>query len=103
MSASPNNLDGRRSRRITTAGVVVFITTALALLTAPSIHAAGVPTANAGAALTTAAQGTVAGSIASGRYHSCAVRGDGGITCWGDNSVGQLNAPVGTYTAVAAG
>lgn len=30
------------------------------------------------------------GSLAQGRYHSCAIRSDGSVWCWGDNSFGQL-------------
>ncbi|MYL08333.1 MAG: hypothetical protein F4015_02360, partial [Acidimicrobiia bacterium] len=42
-------------------------------------------------------------SIAVGRAHSCGVRTDEAIMCWGDNSDGQLEAPDGQYTAVSVG
>ena len=35
--------------------------------------------------------------------HSCAVRTDDTITCWGDNRYGQADAPGGTFSAVSAG
>lgn len=58
-----------------------------------------------------------AASIAAGARHGCAIRGDGALRCWGDNSSGQLGdttmdshrAPVEVdgrhrdWTAVAAG
>jgi len=42
-------------------------------------------------------------SVSAGYDHSCGVRGDGTIVCWGDNTYWQLNVPDGTYTAVSAG
>ena len=35
--------------------------------------------------------------------HSCAIRTDGTITCWGSNSHGQAVSPSGTYSTVTAG
>ena len=42
-------------------------------------------------------------SLRSGGGHSCALRTDGTITCWGWNRDGQSDAPSGQYTAVSAG
>ena len=42
-------------------------------------------------------------SIAIGRTHSCAVRTDQAIGCWGANDAGQLDIPDGRYTAAAVG
>lgn len=33
---------------------------------------------------------TGAVSVAAGTDHSCAARGDGSLSCWGDNAHGQL-------------
>lgn len=44
-----------------------------------------------------------AGTIAAGADHSCAIRVDGTIVCWGSNSYGQTDAPGGAFTAVSAG
>ena len=51
-------------------------------------------------------QGTAfgAGTFSAGGTHSCAIRGDGALACWGDDSKGQLDGiPAGTFTAVSAG
>ena len=37
------------------------------------------------------------------RAHSCALRTDGTLACWGLNVDGQATPPAGTYTAVSAG
>jgi YVTN family beta-propeller protein len=43
------------------------------------------------------------GSIASGQYHSCRVRADQTVDCWGRDDFGQAVAPAGTFTQVVAG
>jgi hypothetical protein len=43
------------------------------------------------------------GSVSAGGWHSCGLRDDGSVTCWGDNSHGQSDAPAGRFTSVAAG
>ena len=35
--------------------------------------------------------------------HTCGLRTNGAITCWGDNEQGQTDAPAGSFTAVSAG
>ena len=42
-------------------------------------------------------------TVSAGRSHSCAVRADDTITCWGHNDYGQADAPSGTFRTVAAG
>ena len=42
-------------------------------------------------------------SITAGGHHSCALRQDSTITCWGNNYVGQTEAPGGTFTTITAG
>jgi alpha-tubulin suppressor-like RCC1 family protein len=45
-----------------------------------------------------------AGQFSAGGTHSCAIRADGTLACWGDDSKGQLDeVPSGTFTAVSAG
>ncbi|MDE0654642.1 MAG: hypothetical protein OXI26_13455 [bacterium] len=46
---------------------------------------------------------TVYSGIAAGFYHSCGVRRDGGVTCWGENGWRQADAPPGEFSALAAG
>lgn len=41
--------------------------------------------------------------INGGQYHTCAVRGDNVIDCWGKNSEGQSNKPDGAFKQVSAG
>ena len=43
------------------------------------------------------------GAISAGGRHSCGLRTNGTITCWGDNSLGQADAPSGSFNAVTAG
>ncbi len=40
--------------------------------------------------------------VTAGGFHSCAVRSDDTITCWGWNSYGQTDAPSGTFKTVSA-
>ena len=42
-------------------------------------------------------------SLAAGYDHSCAIRADQTLACWGNGADGQTNAPAGQYTAVSAG
>ena len=46
-------------------------------------------------------------SVSAGGLHSCGVRVDGGVVCWGTdldgNYVGQADAPSGVFSSVSAG
>ena len=42
-------------------------------------------------------------AVAAGYRHSCGLRTDGSITCWGDDEFGQASPPSGSFTAVTAG
>jgi alpha-tubulin suppressor-like RCC1 family protein len=42
-------------------------------------------------------------SINAGYWHSCGVRTDNTLVCWGDNGVGQSTPPAGTFLQVSAG
>ena len=42
-------------------------------------------------------------ALSSGFEHSCAVRADGALACWGSNVEGKASPPEGTFTAVSAG
>jgi alpha-tubulin suppressor-like RCC1 family protein len=40
--------------------------------------------------------------VSAGANHSCAVREDATLVCWGDNTYGQSSAPTGTFSQVSA-
>ena len=40
---------------------------------------------------------------ATGRSHSCGLKTDGSIVCWGDNTYGQADEPNSVFSAVATG
>ena len=42
-------------------------------------------------------------AVTAGRGHSCGLRSDDTITCWGNNEGGQADAPAGSFKAVTAG
>ena len=41
--------------------------------------------------------------ISAGTLHTCAVRTNGALECWGDDRWGQANPPAGVFTQVSAG
>ena len=41
--------------------------------------------------------------VAGGASHTCGLKTDGTLACWGDNSSGQSTAPAETWTQVTAG
>ena len=41
--------------------------------------------------------------VSAGGEHSCALRTDGTITCWGRNVEGRLDAPSGSFSQISAG
>ena len=45
----------------------------------------------------------VFGAVAAGGFHSCGLRTDGSVTCWGDNEYGQVEVPSGLFAGVSAG
>ena len=42
-------------------------------------------------------------AVDAGWWHSCGLRGDGSIDCWGSNPFGQANAPEGQFSSLVAG
>ncbi len=41
--------------------------------------------------------------MSAGGFHTCAVRTNGNVACWGQNGVGQANPPGGAFVALSAG
>ncbi|MXZ42844.1 MAG: hypothetical protein F4Z18_14040, partial [Caldilineaceae bacterium SB0666_bin_21] len=42
-------------------------------------------------------------AVSAGSSHTCAVRIDGTLSCWGDNKQGQATPPGGKFTTISAG
>jgi hypothetical protein len=42
-------------------------------------------------------------AITAGKDHSCGIKADGTVACWGSNEYTQLDAVAGTFTAISAG
>jgi len=70
----------------------------LSLFAVMSAHAAG----NHGPS-GTAAMTRVVSTITAGGYHSCGIKTDSTLSCWGFNNAGQTVTPAGTFTQVAGG
>src|SRR5438105_12511021 len=89
----------RRGRVGLIAGLLLMMGLAL-----PGVaRAAAPPTGAPGISIASAPLSAVAGSVSAGTFHTCAVKTDGTVACWGDNGSGQATPPIGTFTAVSAG
>ena len=42
-------------------------------------------------------------SVSAGYVHTCGVRDDGSVACWGDDYYGQARPPAGEFSSVSAG
>ncbi len=78
---------------------LLFLPALLLLVLAPAgiAGAAPVPAALA----TGVTPGAITSSIGVGDSYSCAIKIDGALACWGDDSRGQTDAPSGTFTQVS--
>ena len=61
------------------------------------------PTPTVGQPVDTAPMASFADSLSTGGGHTCALKTDGSIVCWGDDSWGQATVPRGTFASVSAG
>ena len=80
----------RTEARLGPCALAAFAAALLALSLAGPAWAAAPPTGNAGASIATAPAGTVAGSVDAGGGHTCGVRTNGTVACWGRNDRHQL-------------
>ncbi len=74
------------ARRLGLCGAIALASGLLPLSLAASASAAAPPTGNAEASIATAPAGEVAGSVDAGDDHTCGVRTDGTVACWGFNA-----------------
>ena len=84
-------------------GVVGLLASCLAVVAGSATAVAAPLHPSEGAAATTAHEGVVTGSIDAGGAHTCGIKTDGTVACWGANQWAQTTAPAGTFTAVTAG
>ena len=52
---------------------------------------------------TVSGTGSCTQRVDAGGDHTCGVRTDGALACWGSNSYGQSSPPTGTFTVASAG
>ena len=64
--------------------------------------AAGAPVSG-GATAAAAPESAVVGSVSAGGLHTCGVRADGTVACWGANASGESTPPAGWFLSVSAG
>ena len=74
----------------TRAEMATFLARALGIATRPSPETDTVPKGDFTA-------------IAAGAYHTCGLKVDGKLVCWGENPWGQADPPEGEFTAIAGG
>src|SRR5438874_8292710 len=67
----------------------LLLSAGLAGIFAVPAEAAAPPISAAGASIAAAKTSAVAGSISAGASHTCGIRTDGTVACWGGNGYGQ--------------
>jgi hypothetical protein len=85
-------------RMLWTIRIVILALVAVGMAAPPAPIAAANPSS---AAAVSASTGVLA--VTAGNVHTCAIRIDGTLACWGWNEFGQATPPAGTFTAVSAG
>src|SRR5262245_901851 len=84
--------------------VVVPLAVSVGLaLAVPTVARAVPTTGDERGSISPVSAGVIAGTVSAGVVHSCAIKTDGKLACWGGNYFGQATPPTGTYTAVSAG
>ena len=62
-----------------------------------------VPVTPNGPSLLAASEGSRLIAVSAGGAHTCGVKSDGTVVCWGDNDFGKATPPAGTFVQVSAG
>jgi hypothetical protein len=77
--------------------VILLVSLTVAGLNVPAVKAAPSPAAG------TPDAPLLPETVSAGGFHTCGIRSDGSLACWGSNASGQATPPTGTYTQVSAG
>jgi len=78
--------------------ITIVLATTLAALAVLITQAARQP-----AQAKTDEQWIIPETISAGDFHTCGLKSDGTLACWGRNDSGQAAPPAGTFTQVSAG
>lgn len=94
--------DGRTRRRVR-AAVPLLLLAAVLAVGVSSVLGGTSSDDGGGAPRQGRTEGASQPSVSAGGTHSCGVKADGTIACWGDNAFGQSDAPAGAFVQVSAG
>ncbi|HXE99954.1 MAG TPA: RCC1 domain-containing protein, partial [Solirubrobacterales bacterium] len=84
-------------RRRTVHALAALAAALIPLSLAGTASAGAPPTGDAGTSIATAPVGAVAGSVDAGGQHTCGIKTDGTVACWGLDTDGQATPPAGTF------
>ena len=94
---------GWRSAAIPRLAWIVLLGLLIAAIVAAGIFVGSQPPRPLPAVVSTVAPAAAYTAVSTGGGHTCAIRTDGTIECWGANYEGQATPPEGTFVAVSLG